>query len=357
MNAAGASLTDNQLGGSASPVQACSRRRDGAGFAVGRFPAVAVPTVSSSAGCPVLEIALGDNLLGPSVLSQAIGWQPWLQRGSAVHGTNSVSLLSDGVRGTYVEFTRRDGGRDGGAAGLIRPLDLAVGTAPLYVRLVGSVLSEQGGNLANANPRWYPEGAVQVRIKYLTAAEQELEWYHGFYAQPVDKADTEHFTQVTQGRWFTYVSLDLMTLPKPPRFITELRVYGFGWEFQGWVSEVSLTDRQTGTTGSQPSATPRSGGTVPGDRDECQRLGGRWGRIGVSPMEQCNLPTADGGRMCADTSECESACIASLSKTELERVSRGEAIVTKGNCSAWKIVVGCLPIVTGGRVRAVTCMD
>ncbi|MDH4136215.1 MAG: hypothetical protein OEW09_05790, partial [Anaerolineae bacterium] len=95
-------------------------------------------------------------------------------------------------------------------------------------------------NLANSNPRWFPEGAVQVRVKYLTANGEEREWYHGFYAQPVVGADIEHFTRVEREEWFTYTSPDLMALPEPPQRIIEFRVYGFGWQFRGQVAEVDL---------------------------------------------------------------------------------------------------------------------
>jgi hypothetical protein len=58
--------------------------------------------------------------------------------------------------------------------------------------------------------------------------------------QPVDGADHETFTQVAPGEWFTYTSPDLTKLPDPPRRITELRVYGFGWQFQGQVADLRL---------------------------------------------------------------------------------------------------------------------
>jgi len=140
-----------------------------------------------------------------------------------------------------VEFTRTDGERDGGAAGLYLPLNLDVSNYPhLYVWLVGKVLYEDGGNIANTDPQWFPEGAVQVRLKYLTAKEKEQEWYQGFYIGPVTGADEEHFARVTQGEWFKYTSFDLKSLPEPPWLITEFRIYGFGWEFQGQVAEADI---------------------------------------------------------------------------------------------------------------------
>ncbi len=140
-----------------------------------------------------------------------------------------------------MEFKRTNGDGDGGGAGIVQELELDVSGYPhLYVWLVGKVLHEEGGNLAGRDPRWFPEGAVQVRIKYLTADGQEREWYHGFYSKDVSGADTEHFTQVPLGEWFTYVSPDLKVLPEPPARILEFKVYGFGWNFQGQVAQADL---------------------------------------------------------------------------------------------------------------------
>jgi hypothetical protein len=184
----------------------------------------------------------GEGLLLTASLDLGIeGWQQWLQGGSQYAGQNEVRLVDDPTFGKVVEFSRVCEPNDGGAAGLYQTLNLDVSSySHLYIWLVGKVLQEEGGNLANQYPQWYPEGAVQVRIKYLTTAEKEKEWYHGFYVQPVTSADTGNFTQVTQDEWFHYTSPDLMSLPEPPMLITDFRVYGFGWQFLGQVAEVNL---------------------------------------------------------------------------------------------------------------------
>jgi hypothetical protein len=202
------------------------------------------PLVQSTA-----QLLVGESLLSTPPLAQGIaGWQLWLQGGSTVAGTNEVQWVDDPAYGKVVEFSRTAGGNDGGAAGIYQSLgNRDVSDYPhLYARVVGKVLNEQGGNLSNANPAWFPEGAVQVRVKYLTSNEKEQEWYHGFYAAPVPGADAEHFTRVPRGAWFTYVSPDLTTLPERPRYIAELRVYGFGWEFRGQVAEADLVGSYVG---------------------------------------------------------------------------------------------------------------
>jgi len=89
----------------------------------------------------------------------------------------------------------------------------------------------------------------------------------------------------------------------------------------------------------------------------CESMGGRWGQIGLSPKEECNLPTKDADKLCSDSSQCESMCIAELSEEEMNRVFReGAVIKTDGKCAAWKIVVGCIPIVKNGIVQII-CID
>ncbi len=183
----------------------------------------------------------GMGLLPTPSLSMGIqGWEQWLQPGSYVAGQNVVQMAQDPMMVRVVEFARTQGGNDGGAAGIYQPLNLDVtGFQHLYVWLVGKVIYEEGGNIGNTSPQWFPEGAVQVRVKYVAQSGQENEWYHGFYAVPVSGADAVHFSQVPQGEWFRYAA-DLMAQPDPPVRIVELRVYGFGWEFQGQVADVNL---------------------------------------------------------------------------------------------------------------------
>lgn len=97
---------------------------------------------------------------------------------------------------------------------------------------------------------------------------------------------------------------------------------------------------------------------MPKDQPACLAAGGKWGRIGLGPRAECNLPTSDAGAICSDSSECESLCIAELSKADQERVTREKAIIqTKGKCAAWRIVVGCIARVENGQVKGILCID
>jgi hypothetical protein len=108
-----------------------------------------------------------------------------------------------------------------------------------------------------------------------------------------------------------------------------------------------------GSGGAAATATP----ATPQDQASCEALGGQWGRIGRNPRDQCNLPAADAGEECRSSSECEGLCLAKLSPDELDAAMRGDKIVhTAGVCSAWRVVVGCVPMVEDGLLRPI-CID
>jgi len=58
-----------------------------------------------------------------------------------------------------------------------------------------------------------------------------------------------------------------------------------------------------------------------------------------------------------DSSECEGLCVAELTDEEWDAAVRdGEQVEISGKCSAWRIVVGCIPMVENGQVRPI-CID
>jgi len=85
--------------------------------------------------------------------------------------------------------------------------------------------------------------------------------------------------------------------------------------------------------------------TVPINKQDCEARGGEWGRFGMAQIEQCNLPTSDGGKTCTDRSQCEGFCVAE------------ETNATVGKCTAWKLTFGCINIVENGHVTTGLCAD
>ncbi len=84
---------------------------------------------------------------------------------------------------------------------------------------------------------------------------------------------------------------------------------------------------------------------VPTSKEQCESLGGKWGKFGLAPVERCNLPTTDGKSSCTDGSQCQAGlCIAE---------SEGASL---GKCPEWKMNFGCMSIIENGKFIGI-CID
>ena len=184
----------------------------------------------------------GQGLLLTKPISMGIDeWEKWLQEGSKVKGENEIYLRDDATYQKIVEFYRTSEPGDGGAAGIYQNLDIDLSKfSKINVWIVGKVLNEKGGNIANVNPSNFPEGAVQVRIKYINENNEEEEWYHSFFYSNIIYYDKLHYSLVIKDKWFWYISPNLIGLNDKPIKLKEIMVYGFGWQFTGQVAEVEI---------------------------------------------------------------------------------------------------------------------
>lgn len=88
----------------------------------------------------------------------------------------------------------------------------------------------------------------------------------------------------------------------------------------------------------------------PGQKVECEEEGGKWEDKTTLSGGQCNLPTLDSGKICNDSSECESACVAAGSLLP--------GLQTTGICYGWSLLEGeCLNPVKGGVTQGSTCEE
>lgn len=95
----------------------------------------------------------------------------------------------------------------------------------------------------------------------------------------------------------------------------------------------------------------------PRTEQDCLKLNGVWGFFGLTPVEQCNLPTPDAGKECSDGSECYSfECLTDIydepNRTEDSEKVRG----VKGKCAPNTLNVGCYGRINEG-VATVLCVD
>lgn len=97
--------------------------------------------------------------------------------------------------------------------------------------------------------------------------------------------------------------------------------------------------------------------TIPKDKESCESLNGKWGRIGFELLEEvCNLSTLDAGKECTSSNQCEGSCIAELSEEDRNEAIDG-VVYTKGKCTEWRLVDGCHPFIEDGKVKGILCVD
>ena len=101
--------------------------------------------------------------------------------------------------------------------------------------------------------------------------------------------------------------------------------------------------------------------------EACLELGGEWdvkGKIGAG----CNLPTGDGGKVCQESDECESLCLADTEEVmkeeagvlvpdqdRIEQLNSQEDQI-RGACSIWQRNFGCSVVVEDGTYQEI-CID
>jgi hypothetical protein len=100
---------------------------------------------------------------------------------------------------------------------------------------------------------------------------------------------------------------------------------------------------------------------IPGTQLACEQAGGRWGPAGIFPRPICRMPTHDGGRLCADTGECEGLCLAALTPAQRDLAKQWIPLRQKqqmlGKCTPSAPVYGCMAIVREGFVTGIMCRD
>lgn len=73
-------------------------------------------------------------------------------------------------------------------------------------------------------------------------------------------------------------------------------------------------------------------------KENCETQGGKFDKLGMAQIEQCNTKTSDFNNTCSDSSECSGVCL------------KG------GKCSEWTINFGCIEIVEDGKDVTI-CID
>jgi hypothetical protein len=136
------------------------------------------------------------------------------------------------------------------------------------------------------------------------------------------------------------------------------------------------TAPEAGTSGSAPAIAPVETDPSfppyyptpePEELEACLEKGGQWDVLGkIGPG--CNLPTSDGGKVCRDSEECESLCLAASDEVmkekagalvpdpeRIEQLNSQEDQIS-GVCSNWQRNFGCRVVVEDGKYQEI-CID
>ena len=106
--------------------------------------------------------------------------------------------------------------------------------------------------------------------------------------------------------------------------------------------------------GCQPKEPAVAGLTVP-TVEQCKASGGKVETVGMVGTPACVIPTADAGKMCSDSSECQGRCL--VEDWKGDRPPR-VGTQSKGICETSNLTFGCIAEVRRGRIAtAFVCVD
>ena len=89
--------------------------------------------------------------------------------------------------------------------------------------------------------------------------------------------------------------------------------------------------------------------------EQCKASGGKIEKVGIVGTPACVIPTADAGKTCSDSSECQGRCL--VEDWEGDRPPR-IGTQSKGMCEASNLTFGCIAEVRRGRIAtAFVCVD
>jgi hypothetical protein len=98
----------------------------------------------------------------------------------------------------------------------------------------------------------------------------------------------------------------------------------------------------------QPAQRPAEPASPVASESACLQRGGQWTQLGRAPVKQCLLRTADAGKACSDSEQCEGLCLAPQGSADGATVA--------GACSADTNRFGCQQRMADG-VAATLCVD
>ncbi len=167
-----------------------------------------------------------------------IGWLKYDYKDVPEEASGQVEVIVDETR-RAARFTRQGGNIYHGETGIQQMIELDVRDFSylelrLDVRLLEQSLSGCGYRSS--------ECPVIVLLDYKDAHNNDRQWHYGFYYQNKDNLPVWEAELIPQNVWYPYESGNLMELLRDvrPAYLTSIRIYASGWDYQSMVSNIEL---------------------------------------------------------------------------------------------------------------------
>ena len=159
-----------------------------------------------------------------------------IKHSSNVDDTWNITVINDGDRSNVLKFERKNSREDGGSVYAVQKINKDVSNySDLKLEMSLKVIShdlEGGGGWSGSG-----EFPVHVFIYYLDNQNQTHFWSWGF---TTEEANYNDYSIVQYDKWYHFTSGNLMNLSPKPVKITEIKVGGNGWDFNGEVDDIEL---------------------------------------------------------------------------------------------------------------------
>jgi hypothetical protein len=169
------------------------------------------------------------------------GWVSYDEQDDPDEAGGRVEIVTSGAR-QAVLFQRLGGNIHHGETGIIQTIDRDIrdyGVLELRLSVMLLYQSLSGGGQLHSE---YP---IIVRLDYKDPYGNPDHWVHGFYYENPDNYPIIYGMEIPRNVWYSYESGNLMEiLDVKPAYLTSIKIYASGHDYQSMVTEVELLAKE-----------------------------------------------------------------------------------------------------------------
>jgi hypothetical protein len=211
---------------------------------IGPLPAERNLIVNGDLREPIRPLPGGPDLIVDGDFREPLekGWFFYYDRDDPEEASGRVELVTSGAR-QAVLFQRLGGNIRRGETGIFQKLAKDIrdyGALELRLSVMLLYQSLSGGGVL------YSEYPIMVRLDYKDPYGNSNHWVQGFYYEnPADNLIING-TEIPRNVWYSYESGNLMEILEDvkPAYLTSIRIYASGHDYQSMVTEVELLAKE-----------------------------------------------------------------------------------------------------------------